>query len=296
MMNKAFLAKLMDDVVFPFHNYLDRLDVTKRYLDSDEKRFKHQFDTAILAVALIRDPQFAKETLQKASVAHNSLDISYKEMRGALNVLFSLLLHFLIENGKYKEFEKEYDNYEEFFMQIYASKRVQDDVEEEDDFFDFDSEFIDEEIDNMHFEDKEKISAQEFMQEESIENDSIADIADILEEFYNMSSDLDSITAQYIAEFTKIVSKFELVFSSSYEFRNIAYALNTLYSELTAFDFEPLTVDQKELFKLLLDSIIDDIAKFHAEVLVEQTALDIHYLDASLLANIAQIEMMLHQI
>jgi len=44
---------------------------------------------------------------------------------------------------------------------------------------------------------------------------------------------------------------------------------------------------------MLFDSIVDDLSKFVKEVLVDQSALDIHYLDASLFANISQIDMML---
>ena len=130
------LVELMDDVVFPFHNFLDKFEVTKRYLDSDEKRLKHKLDTAILAVALIKNPKFAKDKIQKASIAHNDLDIDYKEMKDALTIFFKLLLNFLVKKGNYKEFEEKLDDYNKFFMQAYAPKKAQDntDKDNEEDF------------------------------------------------------------------------------------------------------------------------------------------------------------------
>jgi len=303
--DKHFLTHLMDEVVLPFHRYMDTLDATKRDLDSNEKVLKHKLDTAILAVALVQYPLYVKEKLQKSSVAHNDLDISYKEMHDGLNVFFKLMADFLAKKGKSKEFQEQLESYGEFFMGVYKPKKDQESKSQEneedffddgDDFFDFDSEDIDKEIDKMHFEEHEKISAHEFMQSDSFGADNIADIADIIEAFQDQSSNFDHVDAHYIEEFEVIVSRFETIFTLSYEFRNIGYALNTLYAKILAYDTTHLKEEQKELLKLLLDSIITDLAKFHSEVLAEQTAVDIHYLDASLLANIAQIEIILDQI
>ena len=301
--NKHFLTHLMDEVVLPFHRYMDQLDITKRYLDSDDKKLKHKLDTAILAVAIVKSPEYAKEKLQKASVAHNGLDISYKEMHDALNVFFDLMNQFLAKKGKSKKFQKKLKKYDKFFMEVYKPKKEQynksneeDFFDDGDDFFDFDSEDIDEEIDKMHFDEHEKISANEFMQSDSFDADNIADIADMIEVFQEKSSDFDHVNVNYMEDFKDVALRFEAIFTSSYEFRNIGYALNTLYLKLLEYDTTHLQKEQKELLKLLLDSIIADLAKFHSEVLVEQTAVDIHYLDASLLANIAQIEIILDQI
>lgn len=301
--NENSLIELIDDVVLPFHHYLEKLDATKRDLDSNEKRLKHELDTTILAIALIKNPEYAKEKLQKSSAGHNDLNISYKEMRDALNIFFKLLIDFLRKKGKSKELEKQLDSYNEFFMKAYTPKKTQEDENQEseedffdDDFFDFDSEEVDEEINKMHFEEHEKISAQEFMQSGVINEDHIADIADLLEDFDNKSSHVDFITTNYIEDFGKTISGFKTIFTLSYEFQNIAYALDKLYKDLFAYDITYLKGDQKELSKLLLDSIIADLVKFQLEVLIEQTAVDIHYLDASLLANVAQIEIIFNEI
>ena len=294
-LNKQILVNLIDEVVFPFHQYLDELDFTKTYLDTEEKMFKHKFDTAVLAVAVIRNPKFAKEEFEKASVAHNDFEVGYEAMKKTLNVFFKLMSQFLSKEEICKEFSLRIEEYNQFFMNAYVPKE-ESKFEEEDDFFDFDSDCVDEEMNKMHFEDRDKISAEEFMKDEVVDEHDIADVSDILEEFENESSHLETITDEYMEEFKKAISKFVAVFNSSYEFRNMAYSLEKLTSDLLFVDFENLEEEQKTIFKLLLDSIIEDLEKFHLNVLVEQTAIDIHYLDASLLANISQIEIILNQL
>ena len=48
------------------------------------------------------------------------------------------------------------------------------------------------------------------------------------------------------------------------------------------------------MYRMLVGTIMDDLRKWVDEVVKKQEAQDIHYLDASLLANISQIEIMIN--
>ena len=55
-----------------------------------------------------------------------------------------------------------------------------------------------------------------------------------------------------------------------------------------------LNEENKVLIYALLEQLVLDLRSWVNNLFVEQTAVDIHYLDAALLASIAQIEMMLN--
>jgi len=59
-------------------------------------------------------------------------------------------------------------------------------------------------------------------------------------------------------------------------------------------DVQEIKREEKlKILKSLLDSVIEDLENWKREVLDGERAIDIHYLDASLLANVSQIEIML---
>jgi len=162
--------------------------------------------------------------------------------------------------------------------------------EEIDEFIDFDTEFDDENINNMHYEENQKISAKEFMSYNEIDNETLSEIDELLDEFSLIEE--NELDEHFINEFLKIINDFIHLFNLTIEFENISYSLTKLNILLQNLDLNSI---DKNLLKQFLILIIDDLAKFKDEVFVNKSAIDIHYMDASLLANVAQLEIMLNQ-
>ena len=162
------------------------------------------------------------------------------------------------------------------------------DCNEEDEFFEFDSEEVDSNINNMHYMEDKKFSAYDFMQEEFLDEELVEDVKDITEEIYNLYKDTD-----YLVQYINIISLFIKFFNSNLEFKELAYGLKKLH-DLLEDDYE--FIEKNEIIIEICNSILDDLVKFTETVIIDQSAIDIHYLDASLLANIAQLELMLNKI
>ena len=162
----------------------------------------------------------------------------------------------------------------------------------EDEFLDFSEENVDDKMDNMHYADEEKISAKEFLTESTIEDHIIADLEEISEIFDAVSIRKEMVDEEYLEHFESSLSTYIHIFNITYEFKDIAYALGLL-REFLKFDIGTKREEELKILKSLLDSVIEDLKNWKREVLDEERAIDIHYLDASLLANVSQIEIML---
>jgi len=162
------------------------------------------------------------------------------------------------------------------------------DFDGEDEFFEFDSEEVDENINDMHFVEHQKISASNFMQEEFIDEELVDDIKEIIEEIYNLNEDDD-----YLTQYMDVILLFIRFFNSSVEFKDLSYGLEKLINLLKHnYDF----IKKNEVMIGICKSILEDLVKFTETVIIEQNAIDIHYLDASLLANVTQLELILNKL
>jgi len=162
----------------------------------------------------------------------------------------------------------------------------------DDDFFDFDSEEVDSNINVMHSScSSETVSAKEFMEEGIIDYEDIEDLNENLEEFH-----LEGVTPdEFNRNIEKLLSSFIRVLNSSYVFENLAYGLGAFLQTQKNISIEDLDENNQKLYKMLIETMVEDLKKWVNDVLIEQTAVDIHYLDASLLASVAQIEILLKQ-
>lgn len=199
-------------------------------------------------------------------------------------------------NKKYLEWLKKYypkfvDRYH--LVENFQKENSELENNEEDDFFDFESEEIDESINHMHYNDDEKMSAVEFMQEYGIDDDVILDMQTYLKEYDNMILFHFDLDEEYLDKVLEILQKFIYLLEVSVEFKDLAEGLIKLEELLSQVDLDNLSDDYKKLLKAMIEAVFNDIEKWVDEVIINQTAQDIHYLDASLLANITQIEMIL---
>jgi hypothetical protein len=159
-----------------------------------------------------------------------------------------------------------------------------------DDFFEIERIKTNSKIDEMQ--QQELIDAKTFMTNSDIDDKLILDLVRSLKKMKTLSAKYNELSEDYVGELF-YNDEFIQVFQFSIEFRDIAYSLELLKIKLISLDFENLSQQQKTILKTMMDGILADLDDWIHQVLIEQTTRDIHYLDASLLANITQIDIIL---
>ena len=212
-----------------------------------------------------------------------------------LLLIFSYLycrLNMFIENYHY---DKEYFcKYNKLFNKIcgillnYQHKELKEEPKS-DDFLEVYSNQSDE-LKKMHYEDSEKISAKEFMDKEGIDEDLIVDIKDLLDDFENIKYKYDTVSKEYIESIKELLGKFNAVFYLSGEFRDLTKGIERFIALLNETDIDFFDDSKKNFLKMFIDAFVDDLRKWYEEVIVYKSANDIHYLDASLMSSILQME------
>jgi len=158
------------------------------------------------------------------------------------------------------------------------------------DFFEIDRENVDIQIDKMQ---KGKIvDAKTFMEQNDIDEAIILKLIRSMKRMKEVSKRYAELTDEYVEELFHN-DEFIRVFQFSIEFRDIAYTLELLKLKLFSLDLNELSKQQRVILKTMMDGILSDLDDWIHQVLIDQTAQDIHYLDASLLANIAQMDIIL---
>ena len=161
------------------------------------------------------------------------------------------------------------------------------------DFFEIDREEVDVQIDKMQ---KGKIvDAKTFMEQNDIDEAIILKLIRSMKRMKEVSKKYSELTDEYVEELFHN-DEFIRVFQFSIEFRDIAYTLELLKLKLLSLDLKKLSKQQRVILKTMMDGILSDLDDWIHQVLIDQTAKDIHYLDASLLANIAQMDVMLNSL
>jgi len=155
--------------------------------------------------------------------------------------------------------------------------------ENEEDFFFFEGEEVDDVINEMHYEDDKKISSREFFEMNEIEESEIEELLELKEE-------LENATVYGIEEIKNVLNLFVNALKFVNEFKDIVYSFNYLIKLL---DNVENWNEKDEKALILLEELLNDIRNWINIMFVERNTVDIHYFDASFLANIAQIEIML---
>jgi hypothetical protein len=292
---KNFIIDLIDTIVLPFDNMMFNDARLKDIFESEEKRANHNMALAKLAILIANGKvDEIKAALKEAAIAHNEYNFDKEILRDYLNLFFALMKGWIGEYypQKSEQFLKDVKEYEKVFMDAY--KPFIEDLESDDGFLMFDGESVDESINKMHYKETEKTDAKTFMDEGIFDIDLIHDIRDLNNDLIHYNTTQASFTQEYIEAITKIFESYAKVFDLSYEFRDLAYAIRVLNSKLIELKIDDIDDNQVSMYKMFLDTVGEDLVKWANEILFEQSAKDIHYLDASLLANIAQIDLMMN--
>jgi len=286
---KKVLYSLVNEVVLPFEKYILNDEVFGKYMQDEIKRANHNIAISKLSIMLLNDLISAKELFVKGSKAHKELQITTQEMRKYLSIFFKLHNQWSQKYLKPDEFHEELmGRFSEMFAKTYEH-------ECEDDFLMFDSEEIDEVIETMHYKDEKKISALEYASHEEILDDDLSSIIELKEEFEHILNMYEQLNSQYLEVLTKELSTLANIMFATLEFRDVGYGLNNFIVELKNLDIDSFDDTTKELAYALLSQMNEDIQKWIGSVFIIQDAVDIHYVDASFLANISQFSIMLEQ-
>ncbi len=88
------------------------------------------------------------------------------------------------------------------------------------------------------------------------------------------------------AEFDEYYSVIELLT----EFEHLVYAIKTLIDFLKSLNEEQFKSEQIKIFVSQLLNLLNDLSSWRETIFIKQEAIDIHYLDASLLSSCLQLE------
>ena len=166
-----------------------------------------------------------------------------------------------------------------------CSSDFSDNIEE---FFEIEADEVFGDVDKMHY--NKKISAIEFMKTNPIENDVLFDIKETIDRFEvlvytSKGKDLVLKIIEFLDDF--------VIFEYVPEFKDIGYNLESLKSKLILLNVEYLDEAQIQILEKFIVAIFEDLDKWFNEILIYQTAQDIHYLDASLLASVSQLDLII---
>jgi len=150
-------------------------------------------------------------------------------------------------------------------------------------------------INAMHYEESEKVSAEDFLREFEVEPDLIDELNDNereVKEILYFESDLSDVFLEAVGKFLK---NYVSLLNSTIEFRDIAFSLESLYLVIEGITLESLADEKRTMLYTYFRGIIEDLSLWKEHIFITPNTPDIHYLDASLLENCSEIERFLLQ-
>ncbi|MGM0623888.1 MAG: hypothetical protein ACQESH_07705 [Campylobacterota bacterium] len=293
-LDKTQLESVLVDIIDRFYNDLVKDDRVNSYIDNPQALLILKHKQTLLAYRFFT---LANNTLDKhisyAAKAHEKIGLSSDILYEYSLKMVVLYEQWLINHKKVSQEElllwkEKLSEFLTLMMEDYGDKKSEDEM-----FLDIDEGVRNSQIDNMHYDEAQKVDAQSFMALGLIHTDEIDELKDMLIDLSEHIEDLESFDNELLHEFAMVLSKISKFFVLSGEFKDLSYPVDNLNHLLSTLEFETVDADTKDMLFNFLKSINDDLNKWIQEVFINKSARDIHYLDASLLANISQIEIMI---
>ncbi|MGE4294379.1 MAG: protoglobin domain-containing protein [Campylobacterales bacterium] len=152
-----------------------------------------------------------------------------------------------------------------------------------------------ERLGDMHAPDALKISAQAFLAEMGgVDSGLVDELAELASEAQSViDSEESGISIQLPDVLERLFAAYASILNGTYEFRDLGYALEALAVILKSAPVDSIPADRQRKLRVFLDAIVKDLEQWRMEIFVRKSALDIHYLDASLFSSCAQLETLL---
>jgi CheY-like chemotaxis protein len=140
----------------------------------------------------------------------------------------------------------------------------------------------------------DKISAIEYVNNTPIELmdklDKLDDLEDTLDQIvFHIEGHPEEAYAS-ITPFVENFSDYIVVITELNEFEHLAFALDSLRDFIAKLKETQLDETHLKLFTMMLTNTLSDLKSWRESLFVKQEAIDIHYLDSSLLSSCLQIE------
>jgi hypothetical protein len=284
------LEALVDQVVLPFEKFIIEDSRLARYLADPDVAKVHNLAVAKLTIYIYSDIKRAYDYVQEAAKKHKLKEIPIENLREFYSLYFVLCREW---NQKYFETEDRFGKNLEVIEQfVYDSFSKEDESKEE--FFIYDSPTTAHNMAKMHYNDDAKISAIAFCSEESMDELDIQDILESCDELAEVVQDYNlEYNEAYFLGVKERLDSYATVLEKNTEFRDLGYSLAKLSLSLEEHLDSLASHANKKKILMILNAIVEDLIGWTESVLKEKTAVDIHYLDASLFSSIIQFEMML---
>ena len=150
-------------------------------------------------------------------------------------------------------------------------------------------------INTMHYQDTHKISAQEFLQDFELDQYLLDELHENESEMKNTLFLEDELSQNMIDSVIETLDRYVRVLHGTIEFEDIGFSLNSLAQFLGTLDMSSLDEEKKNTLRFYIFGLINDLSSWKQYIFIEPNTPDIHYLDASLLENCAEIERFITQ-
>ncbi len=320
-LSKKRALDLVETVILPISQKIRNVQQFHHYFSDREDYLKHTVKVGQLALAMLYAPHKARELMERMEAKHAEHQVPMDILEPLITEFFQRYVAWcrmskLVPDTQRDQLENEINGYLEQWREAYpdsledARKHEAPVAEESDDgfmMFDqetgpeeeegftfFEPEEVDAAIDDMHTSaaDKTVISAKDYMATGELEQSQVDIIMDEFRELEAVFAEHIRFDESFIQDYRTHLKYLAETLFSTYEFEQMGYNLQQLLRLLD--HASELDEGQQVLIFALLEQLVLDLSTWAKKLFVEQDAIDIHYLDAALLAAIAQIEMMLN--
>lgn len=140
---------------------------------------------------------------------------------------------------------------------------------------------------------KRVISAVEFFQTYQTNLSHIRELAHLESEVDDILFEHDAVNTSILHEVAKVFLAYAHVLEDTLEFLDLSYALHTLHQILTHEELNFSDERRNKQLYTLIEAMILDLRTWRKTIFEDQRASDIHYLDASILSGVTQLEVLL---
>lgn len=148
-------------------------------------------------------------------------------------------------------------------------------------------------IDNMHYADHHKITAEEYLDDIEIDLESMHELVELEGDIQDVLYTQEVLNEALIKHSYILFYQYAIVLNSLMEFKDLGYALRSLGDILKELDLSTQDDKRKTQTYTFIRTIIEDIINWRTVVFETRKAKDIHFLDASIFSSIAQLEMII---
>ena len=117
----------------------------------------------------------------------------------------------------------------------------------------------------------------------------LRDLESELEEIFEQMN-VDTIEPELYLAIAKKLEQYVYALNLLFEFKDLAFSIANLATSIQSYH-ENVDISMQKKIILFLTNIVEDLSSWRDVVFVSQSAIDIHYLDSSLLSVILQIEL-----